>query len=256
MDITFEFPAEMSGSIFSSVRIKCDQDGATAKASVFTAFDASSRGDSPSIGTIPEASLAEHLLSRHELAQRRILDSLKLEGVIEPAFGIKDPFLPPGNSHPGDIDALLIPEDVRDTVAVEVKRIKVTTLPDGTDKLNKLGRIAHGAAQARDLAAIGFPSTWYLLACVVDAAESPSANLLCRGATRSTLDTISETLRACRDDLRDVGVLFLQLVQPARREISSEGSIFTAILKPPVAVECRSRMRELLVSTRARLRRI
>src|SRR5258708_27665288 len=119
-----------------------------------------------SIADLPEAELVEQLLA-DPVWRSRIVG---VKGMSRDALAF--PRVPltgaPGN-YEGDIDILLYrPNKPSVTVAIEVKRIKVSirALRDG--KPNKLGELEEGIRQGNLLARMGFAQVYFYVFVAVD----------------------------------------------------------------------------------------
>ena len=76
------------------------------------------------------------------------------------------------NQQPGDIDLLFYPlHDPSQAIAIECKRIKMVSYPDGRSRVNRTGEIDKGIEQAGAYHALGFHPTYILVMLLDDGRE-------------------------------------------------------------------------------------
>jgi hypothetical protein len=118
----------------------------------------------PSIASIPEGSLVQHLLSDRHWRSR----SLGIRGIPDNSLAFQRVLLSgaPGGFE-GDVDILLCAKNLPNVAtAIEVKRVKVGASAFRSGRPNKLHEFEEGVRQANLLARVGF-SQVYLFVLVV-----------------------------------------------------------------------------------------
>jgi hypothetical protein len=139
-------------------------------------------------------------------------------------FSLVRPFTQPDNK-PGDIDLMLVALDLpHQAVALEAKRIKIETCPDGSVHINRAQEIGYGIQQANSCRNIGFHRTYLLLLLLDDGRAKSSQNAFLRHATGREIDQIlslpwSEALNP------DVGVVYVRSCQAIDKTIDEASSI-------------------------------
>ncbi|HEU0055163.1 MAG TPA: hypothetical protein VFQ39_18380, partial [Longimicrobium sp.] len=189
--------------------------------------------DSHAATELHEQQLVSFLLSRGDV-RSMLLDEMGLSGETFVRESVVEPFVLDRNKKPGDIDILLCdPKRPQRAVAVEVKRTKVRDDGTGSQKVTKLQGIAGGVDQAKALAEMGFGQVYLPIIVVVDGRSDAlqGDNFFNRGTTRDTSEKIIEFSgwSALRPD---VGILYIEVVQPVDRSILETGVIGLAIAKP------------------------
>ena len=121
------------------------------------------------------------------------------------------------NRKPGDVDALLCRRyGPHLATAVEVKCVKVKAETDGSDHVNRLGKLPDAVKQANGLREMGFHRSYLAVLCLVDAQERPEPNVVSRAMSTKTLSLVYDF--PARDDLhQDVGFLIAEMVQPTTK---------------------------------------
>lgn len=139
----------------------------------------------------------------------------------------------PGVCHPGDID-VLIQHDVSaaNCTAIEFKRVKVKAETFQNGSPNKIADLRKGVHQVNDLYELGFSSTVLLVAIVTDGRTRVQANFVHRGPTAQQLVKIWDF--SGRESLHDeVGLGFVEIVQPVDKPIDMAGRIGAYMVKVP-----------------------
>jgi hypothetical protein len=200
-----------------------------AKSIVF--FDAAPRqpDGSKRITELVEAELIQWIVTQ---AKARVFNDL---GLPESAFhrsAVVDPFYRPTE---GDLDLVLWNSAKPQlAVAVECKRVKVTTLDGFYDKVNKLNDVAEGVRQANRLyKKFPFFQTYLMVMTALDASLQEEANLPCRGASARRSPDYGETRTLPRiiyfpehDALdRNIGIIFVEFVQSSGVSFAECGSL-------------------------------
>jgi hypothetical protein len=154
---------------------------------------------------------------------------------------VVDPFYAPGC---GDLDLVACPRlSPHRAVSLECKRVKVEAVNDGQDNINKLQDIAGGVHQANRLynGPNGFFQTYLAVITEVTAGDQHDRNIPNRGvrsnSTPSNGDTERTTFRQIiefpgRDKLhRDIGILFIEVVQPSRLSINTQATLRVCVYR-------------------------
>jgi hypothetical protein len=144
----------------------------------------------------------------------------------------------------GDLDLVACPRlSPHRATAFECKRVKVETVNAGHDTINKLQDIAGGVGQANKFfnGPHGFFQTYLAIITEVAAAGQDERNIPNRGvrshSTPLNGDTDRTTFRQIiefpgRDKLhRDIGILFIELVQPSRLSINTLATLRVCVYR-------------------------
>ncbi len=182
-------------------------------------FDAAPRqpDGSKRITELVEAELIQWIVTQ---ARAKVFSKFGLPETALYRSEVMDPFYRPTE---GDLDLVLWNgAKPQLAVAVECKRVKVTTLDGYYDKVNKLNDVAEGVWQANRLyKKFPFFQTYLMVITAVDASLQQEANLLCRGASATRSPDYGETRTLPRiiyfpehEALdRNIGIIFVELVQ-------------------------------------------
>ena len=154
---------------------------------------------------------------------------------------VVEPFYAQGT---GDLDLVACPRlSPHRATAFECKRVKVETVNAGHDTINKLQDIAGGVGQANKFfnGPHGFFQTYLAIITEVAAAGQDERNIPNRGvrshSTPLNGDTDRTTFRQIiefpgRDKLhRDIGILFIELVQPSRLSINTLATLRVCVYR-------------------------
>jgi hypothetical protein len=168
-------------------------------------------------------------------SRQLIFEELRLPQDVFYCPEVVQPFYAPGQ---GDLDLVFCPSQLPNrAIALECKRVKVETVNAGEDKINKLKDIAGGVHQANTLynGPHAFFQTYLAIITEVTAAEQEERNIPTRGvrshSTPQRGDTKRTTFRQIvefpgREKLhKDVGILFIEVVQPSRLSIDKQATI-------------------------------
>lgn len=147
-------------------------------------------------------------------------------------LSVADPIIQDRNKKPGDIDILLCsPEHAEQAIAIEMKRVKVSLTDDGSQKVNQLNELDEGIPQANGLQSLGFWKSYLMPIVVVDARAKKSPNTLLK------YEVQDETRRIYEVPLQpalhhDVGVAYVEIVQPTGRSYNEQVVVGICIDKP------------------------
>lgn len=178
----------------------------------------------------PEEQLVTWLFSRPRV-RAMICEELGLPEQACYRTEVRAPFVQDSNRKPGDIDLLLVgPEQPQAAVAVETKRVKVRPGRDGVQVINKLPDFIKGMRQASGLLNLGFSRAYMAMLAVVDARDETDSGFMFRGMQPAGMRYVVET--PDWDLLRsEVGMLYVEVVQPVNRSIDEAAIIRLAILR-------------------------
>ncbi len=217
----------------------------TGRRAAATAFDATAtplEDEGDRVTDLDEASAVRWLM-QHEPARHLVFRELGLPFDALHRQAVVQPFYAPGR---GDIDLLICPPCCPAcAVAVECKRVKIESLSAEHDRVNKLGGVRRGVQQANRLARgkFRFFKTW--LAVIMEAESSrqtginiPSrgvrANTVLHGANAGVLTFEQIVEFAGQKNLdRDVGIAFIELVQPSRLSIERRATVRACAYRSP-----------------------
>lgn len=180
--------------------------------------------DTASATDVHEAELARWLFTA-SVSSRLIAEELGLIPEMQLAFRMDTQVLVSTARGPGDIDVLAVngmhPEQ---TVAVEVKRVKMSSDSYLTSQPNKLQELEKGCKQVGLLREIGFHRSYLLVVVVADGREQTEVGFPFRGPTPALVEAVKGKLRSLTFH-PDVGVAVVEVTQPIDRNIQDSGAI-------------------------------
>lgn len=138
---------------------------------------------------------------------------------------------------PCDIDLIIIPEPSR-AIAIQVKRIRVvaeTTHRDSTPG-RQLGNISKLIEQANGSREIGFCANYALVLVECYGPARAEYNFIARGASPGVFRRIYH-LTKDQPLHPDVGLIFVEVVQPTPTSIDRAGMVAVCIDKPAVGLD-------------------
>jgi len=151
-------------------------------------------------------------------------------------FGLTEPFTTK-NKKPGDIDLLLVNSNRPDkSIAFECKRVKALSDDKGFSKVNNTGSIKHGVIQANKYQSLGFHQSYLLIILLDDARDHKAKNVLFHSTSSEQLKHLydipwNEPLH------KDVGIIFIRIIQLTGKHIDLKGEIGLCIDKPAQLLE-------------------
>lgn len=136
-------------------------------------------------------------------------------------LAVKEPIINDQKEKPGDIDILICKtQEPHKAIAIECKRVKVTTVDMENDKVNKISNVGNGVQQANSLCKLGFHRTYLAILVEVAGKNRKEYNILSRGSSPVTLEKVYDF--PYRDNLhKDVGVIFIEITQPTGKHIDN-----------------------------------
>lgn len=175
----------------------------------------------PSLANIPESELITKLLSNIQWRHRIIgIEGIPSNVLALPNISLNG--LP--NTPSGDIDILLVPPGLASqSIAVQVKRIKVQDDTFRTESPNKLQEIPKGIRQANLLAQIGFAQVYYFVFVVVDSRLRNGGHITYEGLTSTLRSKLDEVISVNGLEPR-VGLMHFDFIQPIDDEPLGAGS--------------------------------
>lgn len=119
-------------------------------------FFRESEENSESVTTMTEDQAVKWLINSFSFRKTFIESFFEKSQNVYSFFGIKEPFVIVGKK-PGDVDILLFDKERPDkAIAIECKRLKVTSVGSPLPKVNNSKGIKHGVKQANGLQSLGF----------------------------------------------------------------------------------------------------
>ena len=182
------------------------------------------RMNTASVTDIPEDELARRLFTEFVTA-RLITSEFGLITEMQFYFKMDTKVFAPTTHGPGDIDVLGVnttyPEQ---SIAVEVKRVKMQSNSYLTSLPNKLQELKRGCEQVGLLREIGFHRSYLLVALVADGREQTEASFPFRGPTPPLVKAVKDKLHSLEFH-SDVGVVVVEVTQPVDKKIQDSGAI-------------------------------
>jgi len=159
------------------------------------------------------------------LLKQTFYEELGIERTVPFKLEVKEPIISNPNKKPGDIDILICDKNrPHEAIAVEGKRIKAIVEKSSYEKANKIGDIKHAVLQANAMRNMGFYNSYLVLFVEVDGRERKETNFFFRGLSDKNFKRVYDFPQ--RDKLQnDVGVIFIEIVQPIDRSVNSSGMV-------------------------------
>jgi hypothetical protein len=180
--------------------------------------------DAASVTDVHEAELARWLFTALT-PKRLLLAELGFVPGMQLAFLTDTLILAPDALGPGDIDVLAVDGKCpQQTIAIEVKRVKMPADSYLTSQPNKLQELEKGCKQVGLLREIGFHRSYLLVAVVADGREQTEVSFAFRGPTPSLVKAVKEKLRSLEFHPA-VGVIVVEATQPSDKNFRDAGAI-------------------------------
>lgn len=187
--------------------------------------------NSASVVDMAEASIVRWLLG-HPEARTLLYSQAQLDLKSLDRLSVGRPLIAKANAKPGDVDWLCVPASQPHlAVALECKRVKVRAVGTRDDQVNKIADLGRGVAQANGLADMGFHRSFLMVIVQTDGRTRRDLGQIFRGRTEQTFATIYEFPQ--RESLNeDVGVVFVDVVQPTGRAIGDMAYVGVCVDRP------------------------
>lgn len=201
-------------------------DGRTFLASGAMAyFQEDDNANSQSVRDIIESRIVRWLFSQDVFRSLIVGELTNNNSHVVYGLSVTNPVIQNTNKKPGDVDILICsPEHPEQAIAIETKRVKVLLANDGSQIVNKLNDLDEGIIQANGLQSLGFWKSYLMPIIVVDARKRRSANTILKYQIQKETRPIYEVpLHSTMH--RDVGVGFVEIIQPTGRDYSEQGSV-------------------------------
>lgn len=173
--------------------------------------------------SVGEVDLVKWMLnkdSRRECFFGKVLSNLGSHYIIQT---IAYPVIQNGES-PGDVDILVFPKDrSEESIAFEVKRVKVHVEEDDEEKVNKDEQvIKKGIKQANQLRSLGFHQTYLVIIIVTDGKNRITKDMPFRYADSDRVRKLYDT--SFNKKLHEgVGVIFVHVSEPSSASVDFIG---------------------------------
>jgi hypothetical protein len=186
-------------------------------------------------------------------ARELLLEELGITANTYIQTGVIEPLIERNRRKPpGDIDLIMVPEPRR-AIAIQVKRIRVlaeTTHRDSTPGRN-LGNITKLIEQANGSREIGFCANYALVLVECYGAERSDYNFIARGSSPGVFRRIYHMTKD-QPLHPDVGLIFVEIIQPTRTSVDRAGMVAVCVDKPAVPLDqpadLTARIRQLMAS--------
>jgi len=165
------------------------------------------------------------------LLKQIFYEELRINQTLPFKLEVKEPIISVPNKKPGDIDILICDkDDPHHAIAMEAKRIKVTIEKRGYEKVNKIGDVKDAVLQANAMRDRGFFNSYLALFIEVDGREREETNFFFRGLSDQNFKRVYDFPQ--RSQLHDdIGVAFIEIVQPIDRSINRSGMVCICVDK-------------------------
>ncbi len=179
-------------------------------------FNESDKNDS-SVTELTEQEIVKWIFDKYELRDvitEQICSLLAKD--VDYRLEVKEPLLNKDEQKIiGDIDAVLIPKNnPEQTVIIEFKRIKVSTLTDNTVKTNKISTTRKkGFSQIKKLRKFNYYKTYLGIIIEDDSRNVNSPNTILRNSNDISVDSIFDINKDCKLE-SSAGLFFIKMTQP------------------------------------------
>lgn len=193
-------------------------------------FFRESEENSESVTTMTEDQAVKWLLNSFSFRKTFVESFFEKSQNVYSFFGIKEPFVIVGKK-PGDIDILLFDKERPDkAIAIECKRLKVTSVDSPLPKVNNSKGIKHGVKQANGLQSLGFYKSFLMIILLDDSRHFDYPNTMLRNSKWHEVDEVydmpwNEPLN------QDVGIIFIKVTQPTGKHFNEMAGIGICIDK-------------------------
>jgi hypothetical protein len=193
-------------------------------------FFRESEENSESVTTMTEDQAVKWLLNSFSFRHTFIESFFEKSKNVYSFFGIKEPFVIVGKK-PGDIDILLFDKERPDkAIAIECKRLKVTSVDSPLPKVNNSKGIKHGVKQANGLQSLGFYKSFLMIILLDDSRHFDYPNTMLRNSKWHEVEEVydmpwNEPLN------QDVGIIFIKVTQPTGKHFNEMAGIGICIDK-------------------------
>lgn len=186
--------------------------------SLYPFFKDVSPSNASSVTSVEEKEIIRWLFEQSP-ARNLIFSELQTEQDSFFKLEVTSPIISDPRKKPGDIDVLICgKQKPHQTIAIECKRVKVTTVDRDNDKVNKINGVGDGVRQANALREFGFHRTYFAILIEVEGKNRTDYNVLSRGSSDSTFTRVYDFPH--RDKLHeDIGVIFIEITQPTGKHI-------------------------------------
>lgn len=153
-----------------------------------------------------------------------LLDKLNLYGNILCSFSVRKPVVE--NPHHSDVDLILCaPESPQFSIGIQCKRVKIESLNEKQDDVNKLPDVKKAVVQAnKQRENFGFHRNYLLIISQIFGRNFTDENAIFRKARPETKKRIYEFPQ--RESLHeDVGIIFVEIGQPTGKSFRTQVNI-------------------------------
>jgi hypothetical protein len=165
------------------------------------------------------------------LLKKLFYEELKIEQTLPFKLEVKEPIISNPNKKPGDIDILICDKNnPHHAIAMQGKRIKAKVEKNGNEKVNKIGDIKDAILQVNAMREMGFYNSYLALFIEMDGREREDSNFFFRGLNDQNFKRLYNFPQ--RERLHDdVGIVFIEIVQPIDRSINRSGMVCICVDK-------------------------
>ncbi|MCC7075349.1 MAG: hypothetical protein IT383_28810 [Deltaproteobacteria bacterium] len=188
-----------------------------------------------------EASMMRAITGEPAFAQLLMRKLLMPDEGVRYALEVARPIIYKPDMVPGDVDLVCAHEqNPAQAVGVEAKQVRAITSNGEEDELKRTGKILGGIRQANGLRELGFHRSYYLVLVATDGRMKTENNVFARGVRGRTVTAIQEVIfsesgkRALHPD---VGVVVVELVQPAPRAFDELSNVIATVVRMARPVE-------------------
>ena len=165
-----------------------------------------------------------------------LLNKLQLSPNVLFDFSVRKPVVE--NLHHSDIDLILCePEFPEFSIGIQCKRVKIESLNEKQDNINKLPDIKKAVVQVnKQRENLGFYRNYLLIVGQIFGRKFTNENTLFRKARPETQQRIYEFPQ--RESLHeDVGIIFIEIIQPTGKSYKKQVNICICLDKESARLE-------------------
>ena len=190
----------------------------------FTFFSDNGEANSES-ATIEHERQVVNWVFNYSGANHLLYDEINIPYSYRHHLEVQQPIIDNPRKKPGDIDVLLRDSgNIKQTIAIECKRVKGIVLEDGNEKVNKIEGLWSGIQQANALRELGFYKTYLMIFVVMDGRHQKNTSQIFRRISSEKLASVYD-FSGFGDLHENVGIIICQISQTSGKAMYENGTI-------------------------------
>ncbi len=169
----------------------------------------------------PESYLSQWIFSKN-IFKEYLFSFLNIPFYTMIGYEVRKPLVDSHNLP--DIDIFLVNKDsFKESIAIEVKKVKYFFDDKGNEILNKLQDVEAGVKQSRKLLEMGFNQVYLMIIIISDGRNLTQNNYVFRGISNQKLKDVYNFPGRDKLDKR-IGIIFIEIVQSTGLSINHTGN--------------------------------